>query len=254
MTGTISAVITGGVGQIGDAISSELLNLGLVDQVWCLDSRVPDVQPDPRVKYIRVDLSKGTEIEQITDQLPDRVRLLVHAVGGERRPSVAAVSDKSWPPTEVWDDISDLNAGLPYRVTRQLHDRIEDGGAICNVSSIAAAMPWVVSPAYGAAKAALEHWSKSLAVLLADRGIRVNTVRPGFVWSRQWAEVSREEFEAVVGERVPLAQVSDKHSSKEQTPRDIAQVVAFLCSDAARHLTGQALDVDGGAALVRAPR
>ncbi|MBT2533970.1 SDR family oxidoreductase [Arthrobacter sp. ISL-48] len=255
MTGSRSAIITGGFGQIGDAIATELLESGLVDQIWCLDSRVPDVGTDPRVRYIQVDLSGEQEMEQVRAQLPDRICMLINAVGGERRPSVAAVQDKSWPPSAVWDDITVLNMGLPYRVTERLHDRIEDGGTICNISSIAAGMPWVVSPAYGAAKAALEHWGKSLAVVLAPRGIRVNAVRPGFVWSRQWAEVSRQEFDEVVRDRVPLAQVSTgERVSKEQTPGDIAKVVAFLCSSAAKHLTGQTLDVDGGAALARAPR
>jgi 3-oxoacyl-[acyl-carrier protein] reductase len=107
-------------------------------------------------------------------------------------------------------------------------------------------MPWVVSPAYGAAKAALEHWSSTLAAALAPAGVRVNTVRPGFVWSRQWQDVSRAEFDAVVADRVPLG--------REQTAEDVADVVAFLCSPAAAHITGQGLDIDGGATLVRRAR
>lgn len=156
---------------------------------------------------------------------------------------------------EVWNDIFDLNAGLPYRVIRELNPLLADGASICHVSSIAATMPWVVSPAYGAAKAALEHWSRSLAVQLAPRGVRVNLVRPGFVWSRQWAAVTRAEFDEVVADRVPLQQFGDAAvMSKEQHPSDVARAVAYLASGGARHLTGQALDIDGGASLVRAAR
>lgn len=166
---------------------------------------------------------------------------------------VVPVDDVAWPPPEVWDDIIDLNVSAAYRLTRALAGRLAPGAAVCNVSSIAAAMPWAVSPAYGAAKAALEHWSSSLAVLLAPRAVRVNLVRPGFVWSRQWAAVDRAEFERVVADRVVLRE-APPHTSREQTAADIAAAVAFLCSADARHVTGQAINVDGGATLVRAAR
>jgi 3-oxoacyl-[acyl-carrier protein] reductase len=90
---------------------------------------------------------------------------------------------------------------------------------------------------------------------MADRGVRVNLVRPGFVWSRQWQLVDRAEFEAVVRDRVPLRQVTGTTpTDREQTAEDVARSVAFLCSSAAAHVTGQAINVDGGAALVRAAR
>ena len=101
----------------------------------------------------------------------------------------------------MWDDIIDLNASAAFRLTQGLAARLRPGGAICNVSSIAATMPWVVSPALGAAEAALEHWSTSLAVQLGPASIRVNLVRPGFVGSDQWAAVDRAEFDAVVRDR-----------------------------------------------------
>jgi 3-oxoacyl-[acyl-carrier protein] reductase len=134
-------------------------------------------------------------------------------------------------------------------------DRLVPGAAVCTVSSIAATMPWAISPAYGAAKAGLEHWSNSLAVLLADRGVRVNLVRPGFVWSDQWAAVDRDEFERVVADRVPLRRAdSTTPGAREQTGDDVAAAVAYLCSPAAAQVTGQAINIDGGAALVRAAR
>jgi 3-oxoacyl-[acyl-carrier protein] reductase len=197
------------------------------------------------------DLADPGQLAALVDELPDRLSVLVNVLGGERRPAVRPVDDMGWPPAEVWDDIMALNVSSAYKTTRAVLDRLVPGAAVCNVSSIAATMPWAVSPAYGAAKAALEHWSNTLAVQLAHRCVRVNIVRPGFVWSRQWAAVDRVEFDAVVHDRVPLRQPA---AGPEQSAEDVAASVAFLCSSAAAHVTGQAINVDGGAALVRAAR
>lgn len=256
MNGAIrNAVITGGAGTIGRAVVEALLKRGVAERVIVVDVDGPPVPRPPQTDFVRCDLGDRDGLAALLDELPPEVTTLVNIIGGERKPPVAPVEDPSWPPPAVWDDIFELNVAAVYRLTAALVDRLAPGAAVCNISSIAAAMPWAVSPAYGAAKAALEHWSTTLAVQLADRAVRVNMVRPGFVWSRQWAAVSREEFDHVVADRVPLRQAgAATPAGREQTPEDIAAVVAFLCSPDSSHLTGQAINVDGGAALVRAAR
>lgn len=250
-----TAVVTAGCGSIGRAVVTELLARGVAERLAVVDLAEPAEPFDDRVEFHRCDLTDPEQLAATVTALPERIDVLVNVLGGERQPPLAVIDDPSWPPPEVWDDIMDLNVNAVYAVTRALRDRLTPGGAVCNVSSIAAAMPWAVSPAYGAAKAALEHWSSSLAVLLASRAVRVNLVRPGFVWSRQWQQIDRDEFEQVVRDRVPLRQVRPgAPTDREQTATDIASSVAFLCSPQASHLTGQAINVDGGAALVRAAR
>jgi len=250
-----TALVTAGSGCIGTAVVEALLARGVVRRVVVADRAQGTGKLPDGAGFVHCDLRDPGQVDALAESLPGELTVLVNVLGGERRPPVAPVTDVRWPPAEVWDDIVDLNLSSVYRITRAVVDRLVPGSAICNVSSIAAAMPWAVSPAYGAAKAALEHWSNSLAVLLAERAIRVNTVRPGFVWSSQWAAVDRTEFERVVRDRVPLRQARPNASTdREQIADDIAAAVAFLCSDDARQLTGQAIGVDGGAALVRAAR
>jgi len=249
------AVVTAAAGGIGGAVVKTLLAEKVVSRVIGADTVEPaDPLPDG-AELVCCDLRTDEGMAALAAAVPEKLTVLVNVLGGERQPPVKEIEDVAWPPPEVWDDILDLNLSMVYRLTRLLAGRLAPGAAICNVSSIAAAMPWTVSPAYGAAKAALEHWSNSLAVHLADSGVRVNLVRPGFVWSRQWQLVDRDEFENVVRDRVPLRQVTGlTPTDREQLPGDIANTVAYLCSPASAHVTGQAINVDGGAVLVRAAR
>ncbi len=114
------------------------------------------------------------------------------------------------------------------------------GGAIVNVSSIAAGRPAPGLALYSASKAALDSLTRSMAVEWAGKGLRVNGVAPGHVATEGVLEdlkTGRLDEKAVLA-RIPAGRIANGD--------DIADAVLFLCSDRARHILGHVLTVDGG--------
>ncbi|MFJ3875993.1 SDR family oxidoreductase [Streptomyces sp. NPDC090077] len=144
---------------------------------------------------------------------------------------------------EGFDRVFAVNVRAPFFVVQEALGRLRDGGRIVNISSGAArlAMPEIL--AYGATKGALDTLTLNLAKALGPRGVTVNSVAPGIVdtdvnagWLR-----GNPEAEAHAASLAALGRVGQ--------PEDIAEVVAFLASDAGRWVTGRVVDATGGAGL-----
>lgn len=157
---------------------------------------------------------------------------------------------------DVWDDQLKFNLRTTFSSSNAAIPHLTDGGSIINIASIAALGPTVTLPAYGAAKAGVVHLTKTLAIELAPRRIRVNCICPGLLWTRAWELLTtqmkanqpemagmsnRQIFESVVQNMIPLG--------GEQTPEDIGNLAVFYASDKAKMITGQVVAVDGGASV-----
>jgi 3-oxoacyl-[acyl-carrier protein] reductase len=129
----------------------------------------------------------------------------------------------------------------------QVHLARSGAGSIVHVSSTAAYRPYARLPAYGAIKAALNHYATSQAMLLAPQGIRVNVVAPGATEHAGGLWEARRESDPALYEstrsRIPFGRFG--------RPEDVAAAILFLASEAAGWITGQALVVDGGQSLSR---
>jgi NAD(P)-dependent dehydrogenase (short-subunit alcohol dehydrogenase family) len=114
----------------------------------------------------------------------------------------------------------------------------QKSGAIINISSDIAFSGDAGRSAYAAAKAGILGLTRSLALELAPSSIRVNAVAPGRIATpRVRANYSDTEWQAAA-KRIPLGHAGE--------PQDVAEIVAFLASDAAKHITGQTIHVNGG--------
>ncbi len=183
------------------------------------------------------------------------LHILVNNAGIEGDPD--APKDPEHAPRSDWDGIFAVNSTGVFLACKHMIPLLarSGGGSIVNFSSVAALLPTPFIAAYGAAKAAVAHLSRTVALHCAQAGyaIRCNSIHPGQVmtpmleglFGRMGAAAGQTaaEFGAQwARERIPLRQL--------QEPGDIASLVLFLASDEARYITGQAIACDGGLTLI----
>jgi NAD(P)-dependent dehydrogenase (short-subunit alcohol dehydrogenase family) len=147
---------------------------------------------------------------------------------------------------DAWSKVIETNLTGPWHLARHALPRIarSGGGAMVMVSSITAFFAAQGSAAYGISKAALNQLTRQLALEWGGRGVRVNAVAPGTTRTDMIRALAAEPgWLDAVRERTPLARIGE--------PEDVAAAILFLASDAARHITGQVLLVDGGETIRR---
>lgn len=201
---------------------------------------------------VKVDVTSSDSVQALLAQTAERfgrLDILVNNAGAAVGPGpVLHMAETAWRRTL---DINATGTFLCCKYALPLMIAGEQGGRIINMASIAALKPKPMTSAYAASKAAVVALTQSLAQEVAAQGITVNAVLPGDVDTamKQWglqmeAAVLGREKAAVVETavaRIPLGRLA--------TPQDVAQLVAFLASDQASFITGQAYNITGGREL-----
>jgi NAD(P)-dependent dehydrogenase (short-subunit alcohol dehydrogenase family) len=207
-----------------------------------IDSTAEEVRAlGHRAIAVPFDTTKVKDIERLVSETKlefGRLDFLVNAVAtsiaADKRPLVDLDEDE-------WRRVVDVNLTgtflLSRAVARELVDQGTEG-SIVNFTSMAARRPVVAHGAYGASKAGVVIMSQVLALELARHGIRVNCILPGFTATSRTDESVTGEVREKFIRSIPM--------KRPGQPAEIASVVAFLLSDAARYITGQTINVDGG--------
>lgn len=143
---------------------------------------------------------------------------------------------------EIFDQIFQINLRSPFFLLQQLSPSLTEGASVIFLSSVTARRASHPVAAYGSMKYALESLTRRAAVLLGERWIRVNCVAPATTAS----ETVQPYVDIPAMRDVTLA---DQALKRIAQPEDIADVIAFLCSDKARWITGAMIPVDGGTLL-----
>ncbi|HEY5853710.1 MAG TPA: SDR family oxidoreductase [Aldersonia sp.] len=232
-----AAIVTGAAGGIGSAIARALARHGVcvigVDAAPAVETVMAEIGGHGLCGDL-TDPDFSARAIETADRLAGRLDVLVNAAGIQLRTDAVDIDE------DGWQRLLDVNLSAAYRLTRQaVKPLAAQRGSVINIASLSAdrAVPGIVP--YGATKAALTQLGKGLAVELGPLGIRVNTVAPGYIETPMTAEVlNQPDFRAAKMARIPLQRFADGD--------DVADVVVFLASDAARYVTGVVLPVDGG--------
>ncbi len=240
------AVVTGAARGIGKAIALAFVGEGakvaLVDIAAEALERVREEIEGRGGQALPLpcDVSQSSAVGEMVEKVLGRygrIDILVNNAGIIRRGTIETVTE------DDWDRVIAINLKGTFNCCKAVVAPMKKQGRgnIVNVSSISGKMGDITSaPGYGPSKAGGDALMKTLALQLARYGIRVNAVAPHAIeteMSAQWSEERRREI--VAG--IPLGRLG--------RPEDVAQAVLFLASDAASFITGEILDVNGGALM-----
>jgi 3-oxoacyl-[acyl-carrier protein] reductase len=245
------AVITGGATGLGRHISMEFGRLGCHVAFCFVNLPGRDVTEQAlltetalmgmgiKVYAQRCDVRHRGAVEEFVRETKERlggVHFLVNNAGIANDGALWRLSE------EAWAEVLDTNVTGAFNCIRAVAPifRAQHYGKIVSVSAHQAERPGFGVANYAASKAALLGLTRAAAVELGPASVNVNAVAPGFIRTERMAMLPSEVIERARKSSV-LGRVAE--------PDDVAHVISFLCSDSARHITGQTIVVDGGLSL-----
>jgi len=236
------AIVTGGGSGLGFAIAEKFTQNGIQTIIAGRDIQKLQTAKEKLgnlCQAIMCDVSDLSSIPGFVKTVIEqygRIDVLVNNAGINMKKDFIEVTD------EDFQSVITTNVSAVFAMSREVVKQmlVQKSGCIINISSMAAqyGLPKVI--AYSASKTAIDGMTRAMAVELSPKGIRVNAIAPGFIYSEMTAKAlnSDPERKAKVFGRTPMGIMGQ--------PEDIGEAAYFLASDAAKYITGVVLPVDGG--------
>ena len=251
-----TALVTGSTSGIGLAIARKFAALGY-------DVAVNSFEPEAdvgealaelrrcatgRVTYFQADLSDGVASYQLVERVIEdfgSLEVLVNNAGVQKVAAIEAL------PPDDWDRIVAISLDSAFHTIRgAVSGMMQRGwGRIINVASAHGLRASPFKSAYVATKHGVVGLTKTVALEVAERGITVNAICPGYVWTPLVAEQVADQAKVHnLSEEEVVRQVmlAPQPTRKFVQPEEIAELAAYLCSDWARSITGTTISIDGG--------
>lgn len=238
-----AALITGADSGIGRAVAIAFAREGadvaiayLQEHEDARDTASWVTQAGRKVVLLPGDLSSPDHCREVVRETIDELGKLDIVVSNAAyqmtHESLDEISD------EEWDYTFDVNVGAFFRLVKAAVPQLAPGSSIIGSSSVNSDMPSPTLAPYAATKAAIANFCASLAGMLGDKGIRVNSVAPGPIWTPLIPSTMPAEKVAKFGENTPLGRPGQ--------PAELAPVYVLLASDEASYISGARIAVTGG--------
>ena len=243
-----NVLVTGGSRGIGAGLVRSLLDEGAEvafvfrrsgEAAEALRAEMADRHPDQRCIALQCDVADTRGMEEAIRNLTlemGRIDVLVNNAGITRDGAFARMT------REQWDDVMSTNLDSMFTVTQPLTMQFvkQRSGSIINITSAAGVYGSGGQTNYAASKAGIIGFTKALSKEIAQFGVRVNAVAPGFI-STEMIAVMPDDKLKYMKSRIPAGRLG--------TLDDVAHLVCFLASDQSTYITGQVIQVDGGLTL-----
>jgi acetoacetyl-CoA reductase len=238
------AVVTGGMGGIGEAICMRLARDGhkvvatyspgnTKAEQWVRDMKARGFE----FHAVQVDVADFDSTQKAMARIQAEagpVDILVNNAGITRDASFRKMGKPDW------DAVIRTNLDSVFNVTKPACDGMVDRGwgRIVNISSINGQKGAFGQTNYSAAKAGMHGFTKALALEVARKGVTVNTVSPGYIGTRMVLAVPKDVLDTKIIPQIPVGRLG--------RPEEVAALVAYLCTDDAAFMTGANLAINGG--------
>ena len=238
-----TAIVTGSYGDIGDSIARKLLSNNISVALMGRDIEKLKKQKSElsnefsaEVIISEVDMRDSQNIEQSISQIANsfgRVDFLINNAGMTRDNIIFRISENDW------NDVIDTNLKGTFLCCKHVSKHMikQKSGVIVNISSVVAKTGNKGQVNYVASKAGIDGITKTLSKELGARGVRVNSVAPGFIQTNMTKNLS-EDVKNNLLKKIPL--------NRFGTVDEVASLVFYLISENSSYLTGQVINLDGG--------